>query len=332
VKGGESNVWLVRSTDKGRTWSAPARINDNRPSGFVKDYRMKPTVAVNHRGVVAVSWYDRRNDPTHQCWEYFVALSTDGGATFSPNRAVSTAPSCPPAELPPAISVNNLSPPLDPNHPPDSVIARMSTVERTMTQGESLDRAARAEAAKGIPNARLNVSFNPGRTLRIGDYSGLAADIDGVFHPLWIDRRSGASELFTARVTVGDPPPAPALIESDITAKVEIVAGGATFDRARGIVRLPLAVRNVSNAPIWGPIIVRLVAAREAGGRPTLALVDSASVHNGEPRLSFDGRLGTDNVLEPLDVSERVWVTLRTQAATGWDGSLDLRVSGRVAR
>src|SRR5438445_3168314 len=51
VRGGESNIWLVRSTDKGQTWSPPLRINDNRASGLeVKDYRMIRTVAVNHRG------------------------------------------------------------------------------------------------------------------------------------------------------------------------------------------------------------------------------------------------------------------------------------------
>ena len=57
------------------------------------------------------------------------------------SRMVSTAPSCPPPDLAPAVSVNNLSPLVDPDHPPDSVVARMSTVERTLTLGQSLDRA-----------------------------------------------------------------------------------------------------------------------------------------------------------------------------------------------
>ena len=47
--------------------------------------------------------------------------------------------------------------------------------------------------------------------------------------------------------------------------------------------------------------------------------------------LSFDGKLGSANVLEPLDVSEPITVSIKTQAATGWDAALDVRVSGGVA-
>jgi hypothetical protein len=38
-----------------------------------------------------------------------------------------------------------------------------------------------------------------------GDTGGLTADAAGVFHPLWIDGRTGVPQVFTAAVTV--PPP-----------------------------------------------------------------------------------------------------------------------------
>jgi hypothetical protein len=333
VRGGESNIWLVRSTDHGRTWSRPIRVNDNRPSGLdVKDYRMIPTVAVNHRGAIAVSWYDRRNDPTHQCWEYFVAVSTDGGVTFSPNRAVSTAPSCPPPNLAPIVPVNNLSQPRDPNRPPDSVLARMSTVEQLLALGDAPDRAARAEAAKGLPNGRINLSFSPARSVGVGDYSGLAADVEGVFHALWIDRRNGGSELYTARIALTEAPRSDRGAEQDVTGRVEIVAGTATFDRARGLVQFPLQLRNVSSEPIYGPIAIRVVQVKETAGQPSASFADSAAGRGKAPSFSFEGRLGTENLLDPLDLSEPIVVSIKTRAATGWDTALDVRVIGRVRR
>ena len=38
----------------------------------------------------------------------------------------------------------------------------------------------------------------------VGDTAGLAADTNGIFHPLWIDNRTGIRQVWTATVTVGD--------------------------------------------------------------------------------------------------------------------------------
>jgi hypothetical protein len=35
-----------------------------------------------------------------------------------------------------------------------------------------------------------------------GDTAGLAADADGVFHPVWIDNRTGIPQMWTATVKV----------------------------------------------------------------------------------------------------------------------------------
>src|SRR5205807_1808861 len=35
-----------------------------------------------------------------------------------------------------------------------------------------------------------------------GDTAGLTADADGVFHPVWVDNRTGVPQLWTAPVTV----------------------------------------------------------------------------------------------------------------------------------
>ncbi|MGZ4154274.1 MAG: hypothetical protein ACXVQ0_07320, partial [Actinomycetota bacterium] len=44
-------------------------------------------------GDVDLSWYDTRLDPTRQSVNVFFAASDDGGATFSDNARVTTAPS-----------------------------------------------------------------------------------------------------------------------------------------------------------------------------------------------------------------------------------------------
>jgi hypothetical protein len=205
-------------------------------------------------------------------------------------------------------------------------------MEHLFVLGDIPSRRARDEAAKGIPNARINLSFAPSRSVGVGDYAGLAADVDGVFHALWIDRRNGASELYTARITLDHGSPPAQLVEQDVTNRVEVVAGQATFDRATGLVRFPLQVRNLSSSAIYGPISIRIVGVKEVAGRPSASVGDGARARGQAPILSLIGKLGTDDVLEPLDLSEPIVVAISTQAATGWDTALDIRVAGRVGR
>ena len=50
------------------------------------------TIAVNGAGVVGVLWYDRREFPAAEGYRPRFAASLDGGASWSPSVAVSTAP------------------------------------------------------------------------------------------------------------------------------------------------------------------------------------------------------------------------------------------------
>jgi hypothetical protein len=83
-------IVVAHSRDGGRTWADPVRVND----GGYRSNHSTPALAVNRDGVLAVSWYDRRNDPTDACFQPFVAVSTDGGATFGVNTQVAEAPTC----------------------------------------------------------------------------------------------------------------------------------------------------------------------------------------------------------------------------------------------
>jgi hypothetical protein len=66
--GNDMDVMFTQSTNGGRTWSAPARVNDNTdPAGGPTD-QFQPSVAAGPGGAVAVAFYDRRlpcpNDPS----------------------------------------------------------------------------------------------------------------------------------------------------------------------------------------------------------------------------------------------------------------------------
>jgi len=85
----DTDIFLRYSDNNGATWSAPVRVNDDTLSS-----QFFASVAVDQStGDVAVAWYDTRNDPLNQQTQYFVAVSADGGLTFSPNEPVSPGPS-----------------------------------------------------------------------------------------------------------------------------------------------------------------------------------------------------------------------------------------------
>jgi len=59
--GAQYNVYLVQSTDHGKTWSAPESVNDDITAPKVADH-FQPAVAAGSNGAVAVAFYDRRRD------------------------------------------------------------------------------------------------------------------------------------------------------------------------------------------------------------------------------------------------------------------------------
>ncbi len=80
-RNGDADVFLIRSTNNGSTWSAPVRIN-NDPIGNGK-IQYWPWVAVNDSGNIAVLFMDSRNTPNNQTVEAYLARSSNGGLTFT---------------------------------------------------------------------------------------------------------------------------------------------------------------------------------------------------------------------------------------------------------
>lgn len=342
VSGGGSDIWLMHSDDIGRTWSPKHRVNDNPPApGAPRDHRSAPVVAVNRSGVVAVAWYDRRDDPARRCWAQYFAASLDGGETFLPNTAISRAPSCPNKDAAPSVRVSNLAQPLagDDTVPSDDDFAKMSEKERDRWERAVIDRRAQREGVDtGV--ARLRLVFDATRNIWPGHYSGLAADSRGAFHALWADRRnkvkpdSTVQEMYTARVEIetGPPAPLPATVEADVSRDVQLVAGPAKFDEATGTTTFEVQLRNVSARQIYGPLLLKVKSLAGPATTPLPEVLDSdAGDRRAGAAWDFTRLLGTRRRLEPLMMSEARTITIRTRPESGLDAVFEFQVTGRVA-
>jgi len=92
-----TDLFVRFSDDNGQTWTPRVRLNDDR----TRNAQFNPRMSVDQTtGNVAVSWYDSRNDlgafgpgdtdgiPNDDA-QFFAAVTTDGGQTFSRNVQVS---------------------------------------------------------------------------------------------------------------------------------------------------------------------------------------------------------------------------------------------------
>ncbi len=74
----DTDVWLVKSTDGGDTWTDPIRVNDD-PPGKQQFFTWMSIDQVT--GYLWFVWYDRRNYSDENT-DVYMAVSKDGGETF----------------------------------------------------------------------------------------------------------------------------------------------------------------------------------------------------------------------------------------------------------
>ncbi len=74
----DCNIWLVKSTDGGLTWSDPIRVNDDPPG---RHQFLNHMTIDQVTGKIYCIFYDRRNY-TDQNTDVYLAISDDGGETF----------------------------------------------------------------------------------------------------------------------------------------------------------------------------------------------------------------------------------------------------------
>lgn len=85
---GDSDVYMAQSSDKGFTWSTPARVNQD-PMGNGRD-QFFPWVAADPQGRIHIVYFDGRDDPRNQQLSVYVASTLDGSVIVE--RAVTDAP------------------------------------------------------------------------------------------------------------------------------------------------------------------------------------------------------------------------------------------------
>jgi hypothetical protein len=83
------DVMLISSSDRGVTWSAPTRVNDE-PAG-ASVYQWFGAISLAPTGRIDVTWYDTRIAAGGTMSEVYYAYSLDGGVTFSRGLPVSPA-------------------------------------------------------------------------------------------------------------------------------------------------------------------------------------------------------------------------------------------------
>jgi len=86
---GNADIMLAYSHDNGGSWKGPVKVNND----TTKNDQFFPAVSVSQEGWVHVGFYDRRNDTNNTLFEYWTAISFDGGETFPINFPLASAPS-----------------------------------------------------------------------------------------------------------------------------------------------------------------------------------------------------------------------------------------------
>ena len=79
---GDVDVFIASSSNHGRKWSKPVRVNDD-PLHDGKDQFYQWMTVDPVTGVVYVQFYDRREDPANRKTLFTLARSADGGRTFT---------------------------------------------------------------------------------------------------------------------------------------------------------------------------------------------------------------------------------------------------------
>ena len=85
---GDADFLFSASSDGGRSWSAPLRVNNDAVRNGAEQFQ--PQMAVAPDGVISIAFFDTRLDPTHRFIDVFLAQSTDHGASFLANERVTT--------------------------------------------------------------------------------------------------------------------------------------------------------------------------------------------------------------------------------------------------
>jgi len=82
------DVYFIRSTNRGNSWSSPIRINDD---SNISAWQWFGTMSVAPNGRIDVIWLDTRDDPGTYLSSLYYSFSEDNGQTWSQNERLTPA-------------------------------------------------------------------------------------------------------------------------------------------------------------------------------------------------------------------------------------------------
>jgi len=97
----EKKIMLTYSVNQGKNWTEPILVRKytNSEPATKNSFTGVPNIIVNQKGVVGITWQDRKDDPESKAQYYYFTASLDGGNTFIEPKRVSTAKSNPQSSL-----------------------------------------------------------------------------------------------------------------------------------------------------------------------------------------------------------------------------------------
>jgi hypothetical protein len=266
------------SSDKGKTWSRPVTVNDDRSpeKGAKGPDHLLPSVGVNKDGVVLVTWYDRREAKDNLGWRMRAAASLDGGETFSASVPIT-----------------------------DFANAYTATTRWHVSVGaNSDDKTSLVSVFAG-----LDPFFVSG-----GHTTGLAVDADGTFHPTWIDNHTGVAQLWSVSLKVDGTVVKHGAVDladlKDISKSVTLELSKPDFDRVKGTLSVSARLKNISKDTVEEPVKVRVLTLESDLGVPEITNADNGQDGTGgvwdfTPQLS-GAPLATMKLSAPRTLTFRV--------------------------
>jgi hypothetical protein len=253
---GRCYLFVSYSDNKGKIWSTPTQVRDVEPHRLATPVseRLMPQIAVNKKGIIGVTWYDTDEGTSRPAYRLRFTASLDGGETWVRSVPVSARPFV--VKEPPELAAQAFS-----------------------SGGGRRMEPKRTDVADVLvyPSARSYYTWNGWP----GDYVGIAAGADGVFHTFWIANRTGVGELYTApiivRGTVFRRGSKDLEQLENVTSALEFQYTSSVWNPKTKIVSLEFHLLNTSDRLIEGPLKVRIVRLESDLGMPMLVLTDGSS-------------------------------------------------------
>ena len=349
----DKTLKAVRSDDGGNTLSSVTVsdwwVNPGFPRGTAQPYlAVDSSRGIFHDRLYAV-WPDTRSGRS----EIYMSHSSDKGKTWSRPIVVNDdASRLPPAEGPddihPAVAVNK-----------DGVVgvswydrrniaddmgweARFSA---SLDGGESFLPSVKVSEAPYSPSAGKLPLVTVANTLEMerfyldgGDTTGTAADAAGVFHPLWIDNRTGVPQVWTAAITVQAKARRNGNAEleelDDLSKNLRLDYANLDYDPKTNIVTGGAFVENRSKENVLCPVKVKAMSVKSPFR--TVEVLQSDSGGTGAGSTWTFGCSGNNTILKPGEKTQTHQLKFRL---IGFDGvtpetqilvQLDPKIFGKI--